>query len=272
MYNIVDFFIRFKNTLLFLLLLTIALALTVQTHSYQRSKFVNSANFVTGGLYDWVNDIDAYFDLKKNNKRLIQENRHLRQKLLNVSGVHDSTFVDTTHYHGDYTVYSAQVISNNYSKLDNYILIDRGAEEGISEELGVITSHGIVGVVEKASAHYARVISILNTNLAINAQLKKSEHFGTLSWDGKKPNVVQLSDVPRIADVEVGDTIMTNGRSLIFPKGIPIGTVKSFKLVEGDNYYLIDVDLFNDMTSIGNVYIIKNNDQPEIDSLFTTDG
>lgn len=273
MYNIIDFFIRFKNTLLFLLLLTIALVLTVQTHSYQRSKFVNSANFVTGGLYDWMNDIDVYFDLKKNNKRLIQENRRLRQKMLSVNGrYHDSTFVDSTHYQADYTVYSAQVISNNYSKLDNYILIDRGADDGISEELGVITSNGIVGVVENTSAHYARVISILNTNLAINAQLKKSEHFGTLSWDGKNPNVMQLSDVPRIADVEVGDTIMTNGRSLIFPKGILIGTVKSFKLVEGDNYYLISIELFNDMTSIGNVYIIRNNAQSEIDSLITTDG
>src|SRR5690625_4523663 len=125
MYNIVDFFIRFKNTLLFLLLFTIALVLTVQTHSYQRSKFVNSANFVTGGLYGWVNDIGAYFELKQNNKRLIQENQRLRQKLFNTSGVHDSTFIDTTHYHANYTVYSAQVISNNYSKLDNYILIDR---------------------------------------------------------------------------------------------------------------------------------------------------
>ncbi len=269
MSNLIDLFIRFKNTLLFIFLLTIALILSVQAHSYQKSKVISSANAVSGGLYSWVNNIDEYFALKSDNVRLVEENRTLRQQLYNRENhVIDSSFTDTTNYGASYKVYKADVIANHFSKLDNYILIDKGANDSIKPEMGVITSKGIVGVVENTSTHYARVISVLNTNLAINAQLKNSEHFGTLKWDGKNPNIVLLNDVPKLATVHKGDTIMTNGRSLIFPKGIPIGTVQDFTMVNGDNYYQIEVKLFNDMTNIGNVYIIKNNSRQEIESLY----
>ncbi len=269
--NIIDFLIRFKNTLLFFFLLIIALSLVFQTHAYQKSKFISSANGVSGGLYSVANNIDEYLHLKKANKRLMEENQMLRERLYNVaSSAGDSTFVDTTHYPTHYTVYEARVVANHYAKLDNYLLINKGRKEGIKAELGVITSKGIVGVIEKASTNYARVISILNTNLSVSAQLKRSNHFGTLKWDGGNPNIMELIDVPSYAVVKKGDTVMTDGRSLIFPKGIPIGTVKDFTLVEGQSYYRITVKLFNDMTSIGNVYVIKNNARPEIESLETT--
>lgn len=268
MATIINFIIRYKNALLFVFLFFVSLALTIQTHSYQKSKFISSANFLSGGLYAWMNDIDAYFNLKEYNNRLINENRELRQQLLGFSGVkNDSISPEVRGYEGDYTVYKAKVIANHYSGLDNYILIDRGKKDSIYEEYGVITNKGIVGVVENTSANYGRVISILNTKLAINAQLKNSEHFGTLSWDGGNPNEMVLTDVPKLAIVKKGDTIITNGRSFIFPKGIPIGTVRSIEMDEGEDYYLLSVQLFNDMTNIGNVYIIRNNFKPEIESL-----
>lgn len=272
MHNLFDFFIRFKNTLLFLFLLFIALFLTIQTHSYHKSKFISSANFLSGGLYSWSSNIDSYFHLKENNVRLLDENKRLRKELSGFSGIkNDSVFVDTTHFKSSYTFYSAEVIANRYTNLDNFILINKGKNDSISAELGVITSEGIVGVVENTSAHYSRVISILNTNLDINAQLKNSDHFGTLHWKGENPNLMQLSDVPRLAKIKKGDTIITNGRSLIFPKGIPVGTVKDFQLDNEQNYYEITVKLFNDMTNIGYVYVIKNNDLAEIKSLQPSD-
>lgn len=273
MSNIIDFLIRCKNTLLFVFLLLISLFFTFQTHSYQRSKFINSANNVTGKFYSLRNDLHVYFQLKESNTRLLDENRVLRQRLLNIPLSADSLggSEGVQQYEGSYSVFDGKVIANQYANLDNYILIDKGVKDSITEELGVITSDGIIGVVEKSSPNYSRVISILNTNLAINAQLKNSDHFGTLVWEGKDPNMMQLTDVPKRAEIEKGDTIITNGRSLIFPKGIPIGKVDDFKMDKAKNYYLIDVELFNDMTSIGDVYIIENKSIPEIDSLNTSD-
>lgn len=269
MSNLLDFFIRHKNTLLFLLLLALSLGFTFQTHSYQKSKFISSTNAVSGGFYKWDTGAKAYFSLKGENERLIEENKRLRQNLYNLGVARDSIewIEDTLFYDTPYKIYNAKVIANRYRGLDNYILIDKGAMDGIEPELGVATPEGILGVVEDVSRHYARVISVLNSNLAINAQLKKSEHFGTLSWDGQDPNILNLIDIPRTATVSKGDTIMTNGRSLIFPKGILIGVVDKAKIRSGQNYYDIRVKLFNDMTAIENVYVIKNASRPEADSL-----
>lgn len=133
--------------------------------------------------------------------------------------------------------------------------------------MGVITDKGIIGIVENTSKNYSRVISILNSNSRINAGLKKSNQYGSLIWNGKDPNIIQLETIPRQAILREGDTIITHGRSTIFPKGIGIGTIASYKLNQNKSYYLIDVKLFNDMSDIGFVYAIKSRDIEEIKSL-----
>ncbi|HET7361234.1 MAG TPA: rod shape-determining protein MreC [Salinimicrobium sp.] len=265
MQQIINFLIRNKNNILFLLLLLFSLFLTIQSHSYQKSKFISSTNFFTGGIYSWTNDLDAYFHLKEYNQRLRDENQKLRNRLSQFKDtLRTSKRIDSTTFPGLYTFRAAEVINNNYSKMDNYLTINRGEKSGIAPDMGVITGKGIIGIVETVSNNYATIISILNSNSKINAQLKKSNHFGSLVWDGKNPNIVQLIDVPALAPIERGDTIITGGRSLIFPKGIPIGTIIDYSLDNSKSYYTIDIRLFNDMTNVGYVYVIENNDKEEI--------
>lgn len=110
-------------------------------------------------------------------------------------------------------------------------------------------------------------MSILNSNSRINAKIKKTNHFGTLKWNGKSPNITQLTDIQGLVPIAVGDTITTSGNSSIFPKDILIGKVISFTLDETEDVYTIDVELFNDMTNIAYVYIIENKDAQEIELL-----
>ena len=143
--------------------------------------------------------------------------------------------------------------------------INRGERHGIKTDMGVISDRGLVGIVSRVSKNFATVQSILNTNSRTNAKLKSSGHFGTLIWNTKDPNVVQLIDIPRLAELTVGDTIVTGGKSVIFPEGILIGVVKDYKPdTKDDNYYTVDVALFNDMTSIEHVYLIENSYAEEI--------
>ena len=272
MQQIFNFLIRNKNTIIFLLLLGLSLFLTIQSHSFHKSKFISSANVITGGIYNWANNIQTYFHLEDYNQRLIEENKYLRSRLTNLQDtISNEDFLDSTSFEGIYRIRSATVINNNYSKIDNYITLNRGENAGIEPEYGVITSQGIVGIIDHVSPEYSRVISILNSNSKINAQLKKSNHFGTLVWDGKDPNVVQLIDVPRQAPVKKGDTIITGGRSYIFPQGIPIGNITDFNLDVSESYYTINIRLFNDMTNIGYVYIIENKDKAEVEALESID-
>jgi rod shape-determining protein MreC len=147
------------------------------------------------------------------------------------------------------------------------LLLNKGKRDSIKQDLGVISSEGLVGIIDNTSKKYATVISILNKTSRISAQLKKSNHFGSLIWNGKSPYLVQLTEIPKIAPIEIGDNIVTSGRSSIFPKDIPIGTIESFNLDAAQNYYVIDVKLFNDMTSMEHVYIIENKDVSEINAL-----
>ena len=133
--------------------------------------------------------------------------------------------------------------------------------------MGVINSAGIVGIVDKTSENYATIVSILNRNSQINAKIKKTNHFGSLIWDGKSTGFVQLIDVPRLAAIRKGDTIVTGGQSVIFPENINIGTIDKIYIDNQTNYYTLNVKLFNDMTNLGHVYIIKSKNREEIINL-----
>jgi rod shape-determining protein MreC len=133
--------------------------------------------------------------------------------------------------------------------------------------MGVITSKGIVGIIDNVSNKYATIQSILNTNSQINAKLKNVKHFGSLVWNTEDPNIIQLIDIPRLAAVKTGDTIVTGGRSTIFPEGILIGAVIDFELTEDENSQNLNIQLFNDMTNLEHVYIIDNLDTQEIINL-----
>ena len=261
MQQIVNFIIRYKTSLLYLLLFAVALSFTVQSHSYHRSKFFNSANWLSGTVYNTSNSISSYFNLDEENAGLLEENKRLRNLLFN-SVSQDTVELDTAKI--TYQISSAQIIKNSYASPNNYITINKGTKDSVKQDMGVITAKGILGIVEHISNNFASVQSILNTKSNINAKIKNTNYFGSLTWDTRRYNVVQLEDIPRLVPLLVGDTIVTGAMSSIFPENIPIGTIKKFDLNASKSFYSIDVELFNDMSNVKNVYLIYNVNRPEI--------
>ncbi len=267
MQQIFNFILKNSNRLLFLLLLVISLSLTIQSHSYHKSKIISSANFFTGGIYEKINNIDEYFGLREKNNELALENARLKSILFNQKDTTKLPQIDTIKGVKKTSIIVSKVIRNPYTTLENYITINNGSASGIKPNMGVINSAGIVGIVENTSKNYATIISLLNVNIKINAKIKKSNHFGTLSWNGKSTGFAQLTDVPRLASVRKGDTIVTGAESRVFPENIGIGTIENVYTDEDTNYYTLNIKLFNDMTNLGHVYIIKQKDAEEIENL-----
>jgi rod shape-determining protein MreC len=267
MQQIVNFVLKNSNRLLFLLLLVISLSLTIQSHSYHKSKMISSANFFTGGIYEKVNNIDEYFSLRAQNDELALENARLKSLLFNQKDTAKLPEIDSIKGVKKTDIIVSKVIRNSYSTFENYLTINSGAASGIKPNMGVINSAGIIGIVDNTSKDYATIISILNVKSQINAKIKKSNHFGSLVWNAKSTGFVQLIDVPRLAGVRKGDTIVTGGQSIIFPENIGIGTIDKVYIDNVTNYYTLDIKLFNDMTNLGHVYIIKNKDAEEISNL-----
>ncbi|UAM96968.1 rod shape-determining protein MreC [Polaribacter litorisediminis] len=273
MQQLIFFFQKFRYFLFFLCLQGIALTLTFNNLAFQKSKFVNSANLVTGRIYDASSYFSEYLNLKSENILLSQENTRLKNILEKNIATHsnmDSVVVDSLKYHQKYTFTDAKVINNTYTKQFNFLTINKGKNQGVSKEMAVINSKGIIGITDNSSKNYTRVQSILNRNSKINARLKNSNYFGSLGWNGLNYSIAQLSDLPRQAPIKVGDTIETGGKSTIFPEGVLIGTISKInKENTADNE--VDITLFNDMSNLGFVYVIKNLDKEEIKLLETID-
>ena len=267
MQQIFNFIFKNSNRLLFLLLLLVSLILTIQSHSFHKSKVISSANFLSGGVYERINRISEYLNLQTQNEILATENAYLKSLLFNIK---DSTLVpkiDSIKGVDKVNIIVSKVIHNSYNVYENYITINSGEKAGVKPDMGVINSAGIVGIVDKTSENYATILSILNRKSQINAKIKKTNHFGSLIWDGKSTGFVQLIDVPRLAAIRKGDTIVTGGQSVIFPENINIGTIDKIYIDNQTNYYTLNVKLFNDMTNLGHVYIIKSKNREEIINL-----
>ncbi|KIA82689.1 rod shape-determining protein MreC [Flavobacterium sp. AED] len=267
MQQIFNFIFKNSNRLLFLLLLGISLVLTIQSHSFHRSKIISSANFLSGGVYEKVNSVNEYLNLKTQNDALAQENAELKSLLFNRKDTTAVQKLDSLKGVKADDIIVSKVIHNSYNVYENYLTLNSGELQGVKPDMGVINSLGIVGIIDNTSPHYATVISILNKKSQINAKIKKSNHFGSLVWNGKSTGFVQLIDVPRLAAIRKGDTIVTGGQSVIFPENINIGTIAKIYIDNQTNYYTLDVKLFNDMTNLGHVYIIKSKDRDELINL-----
>jgi len=269
MQQLIYFFQKYRYFLFFALLEFIALFLIINNNTYHKSKFISSANGVTGGLYENFSKLSDYFNLKTQNAELASENEHLKNLLEKYNSTKDSTIttrvIDTSKYHQKYIYTKAKIIKHSYHLPNNYLTINKGISQGIEKEMAVINSKGIIGITENSNSEYTRVQSILNSNSKINARVKNSNHFGSLEWNGKEYNTVQLHDIPRQANLKIGDTIITDGKSTIFPEGILIGTIKNIDTENNKN--LIDIKLFNDMSNLAHVYVVTHLDKKQINSL-----
>ena len=257
MLQLIKFFTNNRYGLLFVLLEFIAFIFVLNSHSYHYSKFLNSANSISGSILKSSKGIHDYFHLTSQNKLLAQENELLKNKLQkqasNLSqkqGISADSLLK-------YNYISAQVISNPFRKRNNILTIDKGEKDGIKPNMGVVLSNGVVGITLRTSNHFTTVLSLLNSQTKINAKMKNSPHYGSLEWNGNDFSSVQLYDLPIQAHIKVGDTVISGGKSVIFPEGIPIGMIKSFEK-KNKAYQNINIHLFADFSALNYVYVVQN--------------
>jgi rod shape-determining protein MreC len=262
----IQLIIKNSYLLLFLLLLIIGVYLTINSHSYHKSKIVSSANSITGNIHQTTYNIESYFNLKTENESLLNENKRLKNLLFNKKDSLTNAKYFVKNSKSIYDVLTAKVILNKYNSYNNFITINAGSKVGIKKEMGVINGKGIIGFVEKTSTNYATVMSVLNVKSKINAKIKNTNSFGELNWNGKSTGFIQLIDLPRLASIKIGDTIVT-GNTIYFPDDINVGVVHKIYTNEETNYFTLDIKLFNDMTSLGSVFILKNKHKNEIENL-----
>ena len=270
MRNLLNFFLKYNYWFLFILLEVISFALLFRFNNYQGSAFFTSSNQVAGMVYEAANNVTGYFHLKSINDDLVQENvelelqiERLRSVLMELTA--DSVGIERVKADAlkGYDIYRANVINNSLTHVDNYITLDKGENDGIRPEMGVINGSGVVGIVYHTSANYSVIIPILNSKSSVSCKIKRSDYFGFLKWDGGSSEYATVKDMPRHSLFSLGDTIVTSGHSAVFPGGIPIGTVEDISDSHDGLSYLLKVKLFTDFGRLNDVRVIAQKGQEE---------
>jgi rod shape-determining protein MreC len=261
MQSIINSIVKNRNLIIYLFLSFVSFNYLYNNSSVHYSGFGKIGTYISGSTSSISSYINSYFNLRQENNKLIEENLELKRNESQFIDKPDNRYISESKI--DKTI-SAKVILNSINKSKNIIVINKGELNGITKEMGVISSKGVVGIIKNITDNYSSIVSLLNTDLKINAILKNSSTIGSISWNGLDPRIVQLNDIPLSSSIKVGDTIVTGGMSFYFPKGIPIGRIEDYNNTSLEGYYSIDVSIFSDFSSLSNIYILHRTDDDEI--------
>lgn len=229
---------------------------------------MNAANTISGRVYSAYTGINDYLYLQRFSDSLVQENASLRAELLDskyISRIDSGIVRDSSDKNIQHFKYiTARVIKNSVNDASNLIYLDRGTQQGIQKQMGVINTNGIVGQVVAVTDNYSAVMSVLSKDFKVSAKFKKHEFFGNLHWDGINSTTATLEDIPKHVPVKVGDTLVTSGFSQLFPRNIMIGRVKNVNMEAEKNFLDISVNLSTNFGSLSYVYVVNNIRKEEI--------
>lgn len=256
----------------------ISCVLLFNNNPYQHHIYLTSASAVTSTVYKGANNVTSYFHLHDINEDLQLQCANLELEVLSlrekIRSYEEQYGIDSTEApegirHYDFIL--AHVINNSISKPYNYITINKGSNDGIKPEMGIVDQNGVVGIVNLVGNNSSRVISLLNPNLRLSCKIKGNDNFGSLVWDGEDPTSAVLEELPRHTVLKKGDTVVTSGYSTVFPEGIPVGVILSDDKGQNENFFTLKVKLLTDFTKLSTVRVVKNNMKAELDSLEMSD-
>jgi len=253
--------------LLFIALESLSLVLVTESGVVQRFRIMGTLRSVQAWGWTRTSNVSHFFNYRTENERLAAENLQLHQELAAAQAAARAADSLEVAVGPDFTWIGAGVIKNTVDRQHNHLILDKGSCEGVETGMGVVSSRGVVGIVDGVSPHYCHVVSLLGAGQSVSAKLGKSGAFGPMSWPGREPGLMLLSEIPVHIQAAPGDTVLTSGYSTIYPPDIPLGSVVSSQVSKGSSQELT-VRLFEEFRSLHHVYVIRNNHQQEIEALY----
>ncbi|MFN6336735.1 MAG: rod shape-determining protein MreC [Sphingobacteriales bacterium] len=273
MRNIFLFIARYSTFFLFLVLQIIALIMLFRYNRFHEAAYMNMAQEMTGKFYVRYNTIETYFSLKEENEKLRLQNTQLLNQLKadfarpDTAVLSEISRFDTIAANRKYFYLSAKIIGNSVSAQNNFITLHRGSAQGIEPNMAVVGPSGIIGKIVNVSPNMSIVMSLLHRKNNVVAVMKKGGGFGEVTWNGKDPRFVQLSNIPRTITIVKGDTVVTSSYSDIFPAGYTIGFVEQVKDDKSSSTYTVEVRTATNFFQVQHAYVVQNLQKAELDSL-----
>lgn len=253
------------NLAVFILLEIASLSMLSRNSELQKIWLARISHGFMAKTWGTTQAVGNYFSLKKQNDELFLENERLKGLVRGYEQAAleaDPAFKPYGKDNG-FNYIPATIIKSGTNTQHNYLILDKGSEDGVMENSGIISSKGVIGIVDAVSKHYSFAISFLNKELNISARLDTSGAVGPLAWDGINTDGAVLKEIPLQFKYNPGDTVYTSGYSAIFPPDIPLGIAGEAKVINGATNE-IKVRLFQDHSALKYVTIIENTRLSEI--------
>ncbi len=255
MQNILLLFARFGTHITFLFFTVVSFLLIVNYNKTQNAIFINSSNYYANKLDARTSRWQNYLSLQEVNDSLSRHNAELMEYFINFRSA-EGVISDSTR---QYDLIPARVVRSTYNLRNNHLTLDIGKKSGVEKDMGVLSEAGILGIVKNVSDDFSHVVSILNSQTRISCTVKPYAYPGNLIWENLDSKHMTLESIPKHVAISVGDTVVTNGYSTIFPVNIEVGTVAEVKTDLGSSNFNIKVALFNNVPNSKRGFVIKNN-------------
>lgn len=276
MRNILYLILRFSAFFTFLLLELVSFYLIINFNKSQGEIWSHSTQQFTGAINNRVQVIDDFVSLRAVNDSLTRENAALLQTIINYriydedNAFQEFEVLPESDSTIQYKLIPANVVSKTLHLRNNFLTIDKGLDDGIAMGMGVISKSGVIGIVKSASEKYATIMMIQNSQSRISCMVGENEFIGNLIWQSSDVKTMSLLDVPKHADIKIGDKVITSGYSISFPKHISIGKVVAFDIMGGSNSYTIQVELDYDLSNVNYAYVVEFLNSEEKDKLLSS--
>lgn len=194
-----------------------------------------------------TNAIEGFTDYFTEYDRLKAENEELKDKLAEledrnyrieeIERMNDwlYNYFDLAREHPEYDFAVANVVGREVGNYMSVFTLDVGTDVGVTKDMPVVTSDGIVGYVNEAGTNWCKVLTIIESASSVGAYVQRTGEVGLIEgdFDLRLEGLCKLTYLATDSNVEVGDRVLSSGLGSIYPRDLVIGIVER---VESDTF------------------------------------
>lgn len=194
---------------------------------------------VQGAFQRLTRSVESVLATVKNYQIVLEENAEMREQLT-AAGTLESRLAELRKENdrlrrmlglqerSEYELIAADVITRDPNKWFNTLTINKGSAHGVERNMAVVTSDGLIGNVLSVSPLSSQVILLTDARRRVSAVVQRSREpgqVGVVNNEPSRPGYLRMTNLPREANIQPGDTVISSGLGGVFPKGLVIGYV-----------------------------------------------
>lgn len=260
MRQLLDILSIFKEYFVLALCILISVALLSMNDNPQIRSIRSAAIVAVGFAQESFGFIPNYFSLKKENTVLRERNVTLADE---VSVLRESRLENIRlrkllqlKERSGFTYVAANIVGKNQQLMRTTVTLDVGRNDGVQYNMPIVTDAGLAGKIVATGGGYSIGQLMLHKEFRVSVQVERERVDGIIYWDGG--DNLLLKNVPRTANVKLGDAIVTSGFSTIYPAGIKVGVIAKLYLQQGALFHTIEVAPAVDFTRLEEVFVVTH--------------